>query len=267
MIAAQHLQSQQFRPGQLLGPYISAYCLYDFPAAMQGQSIFFLPEGIIEIVVQLGAQSQSCAPGQTVWRSRPAQFVGGLHTRAYLMRIQESGKAWSIRFKPGAFRHFTVVPVHHLKNLLVAVEDIWGAAGREWLQQCKAARTSDLQALTEAFLLKQCALKPAPFPASVLLQFIKKRRGQCRVAELSKIACLSDAQFRLRFNEFFGISPKVFLRLYRLHYARQQFADEQSFTSLAYQAGYFDQAHFNREVKAISGLSPKQLFPLLGQKV
>lgn len=264
MIAAQQIGLQQLAPSAALGSYVSSYCVYDFPAELHNQSILFLPEGIIEIVVQFAAGTQHTTSVAGSWQSRPQYFVGGLHTQAYLMRIREAGQAWGIRFRPAAFRHFTRLPVHHLKNLLVSPANIWGIEAEEWIIQLQTASTTEERwRITEAFLLRQLQPKQKGFATKQVMRLIEQSHGQCRVSELAQLACLSEAQFRVRFKEYFGVSPKVFLRLYRLHYARSQYQQQQALTDLAYHAGYFDQAHFTRDVQLITSMAPGKLFPLL----
>lgn len=212
----------------------------------------------------MDAASQYAATNEASWQRRPNHFVGGLHTKAYLMQLDRPGQAWSIRFHPGAFRYFTRLPVHHLKNTLVAPEDIWGPAAQQWLDQLNEANSvQECWQLTESFLSCQLITQATNFPTDLILSHIERANGQCRVSALAQVACLSPAQFRARFNQYFGVSPKVYLRLFRLHYARQQFKTNQAFTELAYRSGYFDQAHFNRDVRLITALPPSQLFPLL----
>ncbi|MEL6657755.1 MAG: helix-turn-helix domain-containing protein [Bacteroidota bacterium] len=264
MIAAQQIGCTTTAASPELQPYISAYCLYDFSPELCETPIFFLPEGIIEIVVQLGAvSSTSTATGQN-WRQRPDAFVGGLHSRAYIMQIEHPGKAWGIRFKPGAFRRFTSLAVHQFKNLLASPTEIWGKEAEQWL--ATISKTKDLETLwhmTERFLKDHLNPANAHFPAQTIWAYIQQSKGQCKVAELAQMACLSSAQFRLRFNQYFGIAPKPFLRLYRLQQAQQQFHPQTAFTELAYLSGYYDQAHFNRDIRSITNMSPSELFSLL----
>ena len=265
MIAAQQLRPTRLAPSLALAPYISAYCHYVFPEALRGQSIFFLPEGIVELIVQLDTATQHSTPLVEDWQVRPSHFVGGLHTSAYLMRIKQAGQAWGVRFRPGAFAHFTHLPVDQLKNLLVAPADIWSDSATEWIEQLQMSSDRQEQwQMTERFLRSQLRLQQYAFPTTAIMEHISRDNGQCRVNELAATACLSMAQFRLRFKQYFGVSPKVFLRLYRLQFARRKFAQELSLTDLAYRSGYFDQAHFNHDVRQITGLRPSQLFPLLG---
>lgn len=264
MIAAQQIVYRQIAPSARLSKYISCYCSYDFPAELQGESILFLPEGIVEIVLQFSAATQHTTTVKGNWQTRPQHFVGGLHTNAYLMRIHQAGQAWGIRFRPAAFRHFTTMPVHHLKNSLVAPAEIWGLEAVRWSEDVQIAQSEEERwQLTENFLLRQLCPKQKGFAVGQVFSHIQNRRGQCRVSDLAQIACLSEAQFRVRFNEYFGVSPKVFLRLLRLDYAREQYREQKALTDLAYHAGYFDQAHFNRDIRQITTMAPGKLFSIL----
>lgn len=63
-----------------------------------------------------------------------------------------------------------------------------------------------------------------------------------------------------RFKRATGVSPKVLARIHRLNalLAVIDPADPIPWTDLAHRFGFFDQAHFNREFKRFSGLSPSR---------
>jgi len=79
------------------------------------------------------------------------------------------------------------------------------------------------------------------------------------VTALSQIACLSDKQLNRVFAEYVGSMPKEFIRIVRLQralYLLQNSATE-NFTQLAYECGFYDQAHLIKEFKAFSGYTAK----------
>ena len=55
--------------------------------------------------------------------------------------------------------------------------------------------------------------------------------------------------------------PKEYLQIVRLNYALRliQKQDEDSLTRISYLSGYYDQAHFIKDIKKICGLSPGTL--------
>jgi AraC-like DNA-binding protein len=60
------------------------------------------------------------------------------------------------------------------------------------------------------------------------------------------------------FNEYVGVGPKWVINRYRLHEAIERLAGDppKDWTQLALELGYFDQAHFIRDFKALVGRPP-----------
>ena len=80
------------------------------------------------------------------------------------------------------------------------------------------------------------------------------------VSTLLQIACLSDKQLSRIFAEYVGSMPKEVIRIVRLQralYSLQNSATE-NFTQLAYECGFYDQAHLIKEFKTFSGYTPKE---------
>jgi AraC-like DNA-binding protein len=76
-----------------------------------------------------------------------------------------------------------------------------------------------------------------------------------------------------RFKKVFGVSPKLFADLLRLQQAAKNIRQDKQDTlnhgdlneALGY--GYYDQSHFVKACKKITGLTPKQLFTQLPGRV
>ena len=72
---------------------------------------------------------------------------------------------------------------------------------------------------------------------------------------------ISERQFERKFLQSIGFTPSYYkrvLRFERAHY-RIQHNHYKSLADLAYELGYADQSHFNREFKQLSGLTPLSL--------
>ena len=94
------------------------------------------------------------------------------------------------------------------------------------------------------------------------ISLVNKNRGIVKVADLANATCLSDKQYYRIFKEFVGVTPKQFLRTVRLQWAFYNIQTRKSsnLTDLAYNCGYFDQAHFNSDFKLLTGYTPKKCF-------
>jgi AraC-like DNA-binding protein len=85
-------------------------------------------------------------------------------------------------------------------------------------------------------------------------------QGQCRIEELADQCHASVRHLQRKFQSDLGVSPKFFARTLRFEQAQRRlmFAPDTNLTDLAYQCGYFDQAHFIKEFKAFTGKTPSE---------
>ena len=62
------------------------------------------------------------------------------------------------------------------------------------------------------------------------------------------------------FKEHVGVTPKVFLKIIRFQKALQEIETHKTvnWTSIAFESGYYDQAHFINDFKEFSGFTPNQ---------
>lgn len=69
---------------------------------------------------------------------------------------------------------------------------------------------------------------------------------------------ISERQFERKFIQSIGLTPSCYKRVVRFESAvfRIQHDHYKSLADLAYELGYADQSHFNREFKQFSGLTP-----------
>jgi transcriptional regulator GlxA family with amidase domain len=86
--------------------------------------------------------------------------------------------------------------------------------------------------------------------------------GQLSVKELSEQLNISKRQLERKFSSIIGLSPKQLSKIIRLQATLKMLANHQftSLTSVAYEGDYYDQAHFIKDFKEFTGLSPKKFY-------
>lgn len=86
-------------------------------------------------------------------------------------------------------------------------------------------------------------------------------RGAVRIRNLVAQSGLSPSQFQRRFAAQVGMTPKLFARTVRFDraLAARRDGSNRSWTDIAHDFGYFDQAHLIRECHAFAGLPPGSL--------
>jgi AraC-like DNA-binding protein len=91
---------------------------------------------------------------------------------------------------------------------------------------------------------------------------IFRNRGVVSLDSLSRYANISFRNFERRFTEEVGMPPKLYARITRFYNAveNKMMYPSKKWTDIAYENGYYDQAHFIKEVKAFSSKTPEELF-------
>lgn len=174
--------------------------------------------------------------------------------------LRERGAVFGVKFRPGGFRPFCTGPVSALTNGWRNARDAFGVTGRslEDLVLSCAEPTHQIEAV-EGFLRERL---PAPDDTVALIDRIVAeiyaRREIQRVEDLAGCFGYSTRSLQRIFNDYVGVSPKWVIQRYRLQEAAERLAEgrARSLEALALELGYYDQAHFNRDFKALVGRTP-----------
>jgi AraC-like DNA-binding protein len=88
-----------------------------------------------------------------------------------------------------------------------------------------------------------------------------KTNGIIRVSQLCEIFNITPRSLERHFMEEIGIPAKELLQIFRINKAIRMLAEESAanLAGLSYLCGYYDQSHFIRDIKKITGMSPLHL--------
>lgn len=187
--------------------------------------------------------------------------LAGVSTTRFVRRLEGRGRVLGVKFLPGCFRPFWSRPVSELTDRVLPLEEAFGPQGAALEAQvldCGEDLPAAL-ACAEAFLLSRL---PAPDPqaqrARALVARILEDPTMMRVEAVAEAAGLSLRALQRLFKDCIGVSPKWVIQRYRLHeaLARLESGEALDLAALAIDLGYFDQAHFNRDFKALLGRAP-----------
>jgi len=203
---------------------------------------------------------------ETAWKidgpatsDREECFVAGMHERPTF--VQPESGSWScieLRLTPFAAHRILGLAMHELANRTVAIGDVVPET-RELTERLREHRAwTGRFALVEEFLLRRLALAQAP-EREVVWSWEKLRRtsGRAPIAELAGELGWSHRRLIARFREQVGVGPKTVARVMRFDQAVQAIrSSEAGLAEVAFNSGYFDQAHMNREFQALGGTTP-----------
>lgn len=186
--------------------------------------------------------------------------VHGVTTRSFAYPLCGQGRVFGIKFRPGAFYPFVQTPVARLTDSSIGLREAFGDDCPPLTTAFRAqADVHTLIALAEAFLRERL---PAP-DATVtrinqMVDAIIADRTITRVAAVARQFELTPRTLQRLFQRYVGVSPKWVIRRYRLHEAAELLAtgNRLDWPALALELGYFDQAHFINDFKALIGTTP-----------
>ena len=156
------------------------------------------------------------------------------------------------------------VPASELANRLVALDDVVGKFAAELAERLADAQSAQERHATAQRLLANrlsSGRPPAPEVAYVL-ERLRATRGAARVEALAAEVGWSRRHLTARFQDTLGLAPKTLGRLFRVEHATRRVRAGDPLADIAYEAGYADQAHFNREFRELVGCTPSE-FPFV----
>jgi AraC-like DNA-binding protein len=96
-------------------------------------------------------------------------------------------------------------------------------------------------------------------PDRLVGQVLRGIRRGVAVPALAGSVGLSERQLYRRCLDAFGYGPKMLDRVLRMNAALERARAGLGLAEVAVQTGYADQAHFTRDVKALTGVPPRTL--------
>jgi AraC-like DNA-binding protein len=185
-------------------------------------------------------------------------------TAAALHQTAAGTEITGIRFRPGVAPFLLGVGASDLRDRDVPLRDIWPAARHQLWQD--AAAEDDLPAKRSAIETALSAAIAGSRGEDPLVAWAARwiaAHPAATVAELVRLSGASERQLRRRFAAAVGYGPKTLqriLRLQRLLWLAGNARDARpELAALALAAGYADQPHMTREMRALAGISPRHL--------
>lgn len=257
------MKYEVFTPSPELQAFIKCFWTLESDTAVRTDRQRILPDGCMEMIFHYGDHyRQYLADGSSI--IQPRSFVFGQIT-GYI-EIEPTGSTGLIaaRFMPDGLFAFLPIDARSLENKASDIKQLFGKKGGELEEQIMAADTT-LQRLEiiETFLLSRLT-EPRNISSITknCVNTILRSGGQMEVNKLAAKMKLDRRNMERKFIKTIGLSPKQLSKAVRLQAALRSL-DQNNFdslTSLAYENGYYDQAHFIKDFKEFTGISPKSFY-------
>lgn len=222
-----------------------------------------LPSTHAVLIINLGAPITIVdTAGHVVPVNSGAGFGAGLSDAYAVSESNGSQRGLQVMFTPlGAFRFFRQ-PMHRLANRVFLLDDLLGRDAARLIARLQEApdweRCFDIM---EAAIAARLA-EPSDAAGSIAwaLRQLQQSRGNLSIATLADDIGCSRKHLAAQFREHVGLAPKSVARILRFQQVIELVngATAPDWAEVALAAGYYDQAHFSRDFRALAGLTPSE---------
>lgn len=254
------MEFKHIDPSELLMPYIRHYYIFESDSAIEFEDTVF-PSGNMEVIFNLGAGTWESSVDNQFRQTPPIELWGQI-TKPLAIRSRGKHTMLGIRFLTHAAACFFEDEISLFNDQVADLSAIIGNPVKVLhAQLLETTALNSRISLIESFLLKRLALNEKKSSkidkVAHILTSIKKDPEENNIGHIASTHGITTRYLHKLIHQHTGLSPKSFNKISRFqHSLRLITKNEQPFTSIAYDCGYFDQSHFIRDFKSFTGVTP-----------
>ncbi|MFV8172930.1 helix-turn-helix domain-containing protein [Mycolicibacterium peregrinum] len=174
-------------------------------------------------------------------------IVAGPDTTAFISAGSRD-PVQGLRFRPGVLPRLLGAPADELRNIRVDLREL-----------CSFEEGRSLDELTEALASERPRTETVPWPLPMLRDVTRRLAAGESVTATARYAGWSSRTLQRQCAAVYGYGPATLRRVLRFRRAVGLLGTGASSSAVAVRAGYSDQPHLHREVRALAGVGLHQL--------
>jgi AraC-like DNA-binding protein len=179
--------------------------------------------------------------------------------------LQPGATVLGMRFQPGAAAHWLDLPMTDIVGTQIDMRDAWGQKAWDLVDKMQEAKdTREQNSLLQELLARMASSIERPErDAAAIFETLGDHAGHegGGIAKLIGKLGLSQRTLRRRSHHLFGYGPKTLERILRFQRFQTlaRHAENRGLAEMALTTGYADQAHLNREIQSLCGMTAGEL--------
>lgn len=253
---------QTYKPPSDLETIVKCFWTLEVPEQKDVQRQLILPDGCVDMCFSLGDDIKRYTTDND-FIIQPRQMLLGQITEQFYIEPTGYVNTFAIRFYPYGFANFIDIPLNELSNKETPLSNLFGDRKSEKLSQeiIQAKTTNERINIIKTFLFDR--LNDEAIIDNIVKQTIDVMllsKGTKSVSDILKADLPKRRQLERKFNKQIGISPKQLGKVIRLQATLQMLLNQttETLTDIAYENEYYDQAHFIKDFKEFTGITPKE---------
>ena len=232
---------------------------------------FFIPQGIFDLLLHSRPISFSKIDDQLSIKQVPAgTSILGQQISAYTLYSKHPQWIFGVRLKPFSFLKQQFMSSLEVKNTIESITQLLSHSDylNDVLPLLTQLNENHINIQMQPIIEKitpwlHCQFIANDYVISERLRAetnaILNARGDIKISDICEMFSISKVTLRQHFLDNIGLLPKELCKIWRLNnFLLHSQSATQTLTESAMNAGYFDQAHLNREFKCLLGQTPKR---------
>jgi AraC-like DNA-binding protein len=241
------LDYTEYQPSALLKQYVYRFWTLSLaPDCYEDQMYRIISDGCVDLIFTADEKEQI--------------LITGTPQSPNEIPVSKADIFLGVRFLPGTLHYFFNLPVNEIVDVIVPLREVITGDFRNVYEKVSTAtEAKDKIKHIEEFLLKRIINSAYEPDLRVLKTIHDMYRSDGNIPlEKNQIYGITSRQLRRLFYYYIGVSPKTFGKIVRFQSVLRSITStsDRSFTSLDSDFGYYDQSHFIREFKQLTGFSP-----------
>jgi AraC-like DNA-binding protein len=193
----------------------------------------------------------------------PSAFAYGQLNSSRMIHVEGHISLVVVVFRPYGISSLFNIPARELSDQAIPLIDLSGYSSAMLSKQvfdCKSPEAT-IETLNTFFMTKAPKDESENLLVEQIVKYIEVNNGIFNLTQLQQYTGATQRQIERKFNEMVGLGPKhlgdivklsMFLKRVRSAHTGEKL------TSLAYDSGYYDQAHLIKKFRKITGITPLQ---------
>jgi len=253
---------RSYKPSRLLSVFIKEFRIIDNDERFGGFLEKVPPLGFPVLLINYGDDIESFYKEYALKNLPVCSIVGQLTSHASL-NPSINTKLIGVDFKPYGLHKLLKTEVFKFTNMMVDASHFFGneiccLPGAISLAKTDSQKIRRVEEFLEEF---------APDAYSIdyfdeITDLIVEKKGRIQLTEIVEKTGKSQRTLERIFKERTGLGPKMFLSIIRHRSVFEMIFKypDKRFSDIIHECGYFDQSHFIKDFKKISGITPKAFF-------
>lgn len=254
----------QFLPADALRPYIKGYTVITTNQDLKDE--IFYPSGFVDFAVNISNGSAiTIINGRAI--AMPKVEVLGQLTVPTRLTVTKGTSVLIARIYPFANALFFPNPISEFTNDSVDLYGVLSGNANELYDRVMDSHSIEqkVKAL-DNFFIQQLHRNGRQLEKTALIAKLCEGILATSAFDIRGLADsfgLSERYIQRLFENVVGLSPRVFFNTQRFNRSLELIRSSNlDLTSIAYDCGYYDQAHFIKEFRKFTGITPSEARPL-----